>query len=160
VDNATRQNVRRLVENPRGMSEKEKELAAVVVRGGGKGQQLMRLVGKAAPTGIVSGGVGSSMGAAAGSFFGGPVGAAIGSVAVPAVGQAAKKLADRATMRNVEKLSQVIRSGGQTGSDLAKLARGGQMDIPSVQRIEKFAKRIGMTLSEMAAVLRQQATAE
>jgi hypothetical protein len=149
VDNATRQNVRRLVENPRGMSEKEKELAAVVVRGS-KGQNALRLAGKLSPQGnglMTAMGVGGAM-----------VNPVLGIPAL--VGTGAKMLADRATIRNVEKLSQIIRSGGQTGSDLAKLARGGQIDIPTVQRIEKFAKRIGMTLSEMAAMVRQQATAE
>ncbi|WP_050596704.1 hypothetical protein [Mesorhizobium ciceri] len=146
VDNATRQNVRRLVENPRGMSEKEKELAEVVVRGS-KGQNALRLAGKLSPQGnglMTAMGVGGAM-----------VNPVLGIPAL--VGTGAKVLADRATMRNVEKLSQVIRSGGKTGGDLAKLARGGDMDIPSVQRLEKFAKHIGIPVSQMAAMLRERA---
>lgn len=149
VDNATRQNVRRLVENPRGMSEKEKELADVVVRGS-KGQNALRLAGKLSPQGnglMTAMGVGGAM-----------VNPVLGIPAL--VGTGAKVLADRATMKNVEKLSQVIRSGGQTGNDLAKLARGGQLDIPSVQRLEKFATRIGIPVSQIAAMLRERATVE
>lgn len=158
ADNALRQNVRGLLDNPRtarGMTPQETAAAERVVRGTPV-QNTLRLVGKAAPTGIVSGGIGSSMGAGAGSFVGGPVGAVVGSAAVPLVGKVAKSAADRMTVRNAEKLSQIIRSGGRTGKDLADLARGGQLSIPQVQRLDKFAKRIGIPVSEMAAMLEER----
>lgn len=155
VDNATRQNVRRLVENPRGMSHAERKAAETVVRGT-TAQNALRQVGKLAPTGVVSGGIGSSMGAAAGAALGGPAGAAVGTFAVPAVGQIAKTVADRMTVKNVERLSQMIRSNGKTAKELANLARGGRMDIGQVRQIEAVAKSLGVSVPTLAAAVREK----
>lgn len=154
ADNATRQNIRKLLENPRGLNAQERAAAERVVRGS-KGQNALRLVGRLAPTGVVSGGVGSSAGAAIGSVVGGPVGAAVGAAAVPAVGQAAKVAADRLTTKNVERLSQIIRSGGKTAQDLGNLARGGQLQVEGVKRVENVAKALGLSVPELAAVMQQ-----
>lgn len=159
LQNATKQNIRRMVEKPRGMSKQEQAAAERVVMGS-RGENAARLVGKAAPTGIVSGGIGSSAGAAIGSAFGGPVGAAIGATVVPAVGQVAKMTADRLTLKNVERLSQIIRSGGKTAQDLGNLARGGQLDVAGVKRVENVAKSLGLSVPEMAAVLAEQVSAK
>lgn len=155
ADNALRQNVRGLLDSPklsRGMSQTEKKAAERVVRGSVP-QNLLRGVGKMAPTGIVSGGIGSSMGAAAGAMVGGPAGAAVGSFALPALGQIAKTAADRMTVKNAERLSQIIRSGGRSSQDLAALARGGKLAVPQIRRIEALAKMLGVSVPVMAAAV-------
>ena len=157
ADNALRQNVRRIIDNPRlsrGMSDAEKQAAERVVRGTAP-QNALRRVGKMAPTGIVSGGIGSAAGATVGSAVGGPAAAAVGSIAVPAIGQGAKLAADKMTVRNAERLSQIIRSGGKTADDLAALARGGTLTAPKVKRIEQVAKQVGVTVPEMSALLKE-----
>lgn len=162
ADNAMRQNVRGLLDNPRtarGMTEAEKAAAETVVRGTVP-QNALRLAGKAAPTGIVSGGIGTTAGATIGAALAGPGGAGVGAVAIPALGKLAKNSADALTQRNVERLSQVIRSGGRTASDLAALTRGGQLPIEQVQRLEKFGKRIGISVPELAAMLRERMAGE
>lgn len=149
ADNALRQNVRGLLDNPRmarGMTDQEKAAAERVVRGTPV-QNGLRLAGKFAPTGVVSG----VLSGGAGYGIAGPAG-----LALPLAGAAAKSVADRMTVRNAEKLSQIIRSGGRTGKDLADLARGGQLAIPQVQRLDRLAKRIGIPVSEMAAMLKER----
>jgi hypothetical protein len=154
LQNATKQNIRRMVEKPRGMSKQEVAAAERVVRGT-PGENVARLVGKAAPTGVVSGGIGASAGAAIGSAVGGPAGAAVGTFAVPAIGQIAKTIADRMTVKNMERLSQIIRSGGKTAQDLGNLARKGQLDVAGVKRVENVAKSLGLSVPELAAVMEQ-----
>lgn len=148
ADNATRQNIRRLVENPRGMSKPEVAAADRAVRGT-KTQNALRQVGKLSPMGnglMTAMGVGGAM-----------VNPVLG---VPAlVGIGAKALADRMTTKNVERLSQIIRSGGKTAQDLGNLARGGQLDVAGVKRIENVAKSLGLKVSELAAALKEYATA-
>lgn len=155
LQNATKQNIRRLVENPRGLNTQERAAAERVVKGT-VGENIARLAGRLAPTGIVSGGLGTSMGAAVGSALGGPAGAAVGAFALPAAGQGAKMAADRMTLKNVERLSQIIRSGGKTAQDLGNLARGGQLEVGAVKRVENIAKALGVSVPEMAAVLREK----
>jgi hypothetical protein len=74
---------------------------------GGPVDNLFRLVGKAAPTGIVSGGIGSGVGFA----LGGPAGA----IAVPAIGTAARYLATNRGINNATRASEVVRTGGLLG---------------------------------------------
>lgn len=148
ADNATRQNVRRLIERP-GLKPNERAAAERVVRGTPT-QNALRLAGKLAPTGVVSG----VLSGGAGYGLAGPLG-----IALPLAGAGAKALADRMTIKNVERLSQIIRSGGQTAKDLGNLARGGQLDVPGVKRIENVAKALGMRVSELAAALREYAIA-
>lgn len=158
ADNALRQNVRQLLDNPRtarGMSAAEKSAAEQVVRGTA-GQNALRKVGRLAPTGVVSGGIGTSLGAAAGSAVGGAPGAAIGAFALPAVGSVAKSAADRMTVKSAERLSQIIRSGGTIASDLSALARGGQLAIPQVTRVENVAKAVGVSVPELAAMVQER----
>lgn len=157
ADNALRQNVNALLNNPKtskGMTLAEKAAADRVVRGT-RTQNVLRLIGGAAPTGIVSGGIGTSLGASAGAAIGGPAGAAVGATAVPAIGALAKSAADRLTIKNAERLSQIIRSGGRSAKDLAALARGGQMQIAQVKRVEQLAKMFGLTVPQLAALLPQ-----
>jgi len=118
IDNATRQNLRPILERGRGYTPDEQALLQTAVRGG-PAQNFLRSVGALAPTGVVSGGVGTSVGAGLGSMIGSAIGvgpsagASVGAFAVPAIGQMAKSTADAATARNVQNLLDVILAGGQ-----------------------------------------------
>jgi hypothetical protein len=70
-----------------------------------------RWVGKAAPTGIVSGALSSG----AGGMAGGPIGA----VALPAVGMVAKKIGDLSTKRAVNALDSLVRSRSPLAAQVA-----------------------------------------
>jgi hypothetical protein len=147
ADNATRQNVRRLLEKPKGMSATEQKAANAVVRGS-PGQNALRLAGKLSPSGnglMAALGIGGTM-----------VNPAVGIASLG--GMAAKSAADRMTAKNVERLSQIIRSGGKSAQELAKLARGGQLAIPEVKRIEALAKMLGVSVPEMSAIVAEQAS--
>ncbi len=71
---------------------------------GSPDQNALRLVGKLAPTGIVSGALSSG----AGYQMGGPIGA----VAIPATGFAARKGAERMQDGFVQDLVDIIMAGG------------------------------------------------
>lgn len=109
VDNATRQNLRRLAENPRGFTPDEMEALVTAVRGT-PGQNALRLAGKFAPTGVVSGMLSGGVGVGAL----GPAG-----LAIPAAGAGAKYLADRATQNNVDELIRIIQAGGSRAATVA-----------------------------------------
>lgn len=117
LENTLRQNVRAILDNPRrsrGMSPAEIEMAEKVVRGTPM-QDALRLVGRLSPT---TGGLSAMMNVGAAAFN--PF------LAIPgAVGLGAKTLADRGTRQNVQRLSELIRSGGMTADDIAKLAAKG-----------------------------------
>jgi hypothetical protein len=70
---------------------------------GGPAEKALRLLGKAAPTGIVSGGLSSG----AGFAFGGPVGA----VALPIAGIAGRVGAKYLTTRNARQAAELMRRG-------------------------------------------------
>lgn len=101
VDNATRQNMRRVLENEPGFTSAEQELIETIVRGS-PGQNALRLAGKFAPTGVVSG----VLSGGAGLGLAGPVG-----LALPLAGAGAKAAADRMTQNNVGSLVELILSG-------------------------------------------------
>lgn len=108
VDNATRQNIRRLAENPRGFSPDERAALETVVRGTPT-QNALRLAGKLSPQGnglMAMAGIGGTM---ANPVYG----------AFPLAGMAAKSLADRGTGKNVEKLVEIIRAGGKESATKA-----------------------------------------
>ena len=105
LENAIRTEFRQLAMNSkkmRGFSEAEKA-AIKKVAAGGPIENGLRMIGKAAPTGIVSAG----MGTGAGLAIGGPVGA----VAVPVAGAIARKGAEKMTMNNAARASEVMRRG-------------------------------------------------
>ncbi len=111
VDNAIRQNVRGILDNPnktRGWSKDELAAAEAVVRGSPV-QNAARLVGKLSP-------VGNGLMAALGI-----AGTAANPMlaAVPALGGAAKYIADKATPDKVEMLSKIIRAGGDKSAAVA-----------------------------------------
>lgn len=102
-----------LIKNPslaNTYSAAERDAIENVARGGPLGNAL-RYVGKLAPTGVISTGMGSGMGAGAGSMVGGPVGAAVGAMAVPTVGAAARAGATAITARNAALAAALMRNG-------------------------------------------------
>jgi hypothetical protein len=147
ADNATRQNIRRMLEKPRGMTKTEQAAAERVVRGT-KAQNALRLVGKLAPQGN------GLMGAL------GVGGAMINPVlGIPAlVGGAAKALADRGTVKNVQRLSEIIRSGGYSSKEIAALARQGKLPLKAVQAIENAEKQFQNKAATIAAMFEHRAT--
>jgi hypothetical protein len=110
-DNAIRQNVRAILDSPaksRGWKADELEAAESIVRGTA-GQNMARLAGKLSP-------VGNGLMAALGL---GATAANPMLAAIPAVGMAAKFVADKATPNKVETLSKIIRSGGDKSAAVA-----------------------------------------
>jgi hypothetical protein len=104
IDNATRQKFKEILNNPRKarmFTPEERAMMEQIIRG--ETSKVVRAISKAAPTGIVSTALSSGLGAS----VGGPIGAAI----LPAVGFAAKNLADNATVRGAERLSSAVRAG-------------------------------------------------
>ena len=73
------------------------------VANGGPVDNLFRWIGKAAPTGIVSGGLAGG----AGYLAGGPIGAA----AVLGAGAAGRGLATKMTIGNANRASEAVRGG-------------------------------------------------
>lgn len=134
IDNATRQSMRRIYERGNGFTSDEDEALRTIIVGS-PGQNTLRLVGKLAPTGVISGGLGASIGAGAGSAIAGPIGATAGAFAVPAVGQVAKVTADQATQRNVDRLLDIIMAGGSRANAVAppnyvqRVAQGSQGNL-------------------------------
>ncbi len=110
-ENALRTQFRGLAKNERSMRRFNKEEQAAIrkVANGGPVENTLRLFGKLAPTGIVSGGIGTSLGYAAG----GPAGA----VALPAVGLASRAGATAMTARNARAASELMRRGGPAPSN-------------------------------------------
>lgn len=103
IDNATRQKIKEVLNNPkklRGFSKDEVGLMEKIVQGGPV-SNVARLLGKFAPSGVVSG----ALSAGAGFAAHGPMGA----VALPAAGYAAKKFADAATLRALAQLKNHVR---------------------------------------------------
>lgn len=153
LENTLRQNTRAILDNPkrsRGMTPAELAMADRVVRGSAA-QDLTRSLGRRMNS-IHGAGVGGTVGAA----LAGPTGAAVGSLAVPAVGRGVVRVAERMTEKNVARLSEMIRSGGRTAQELAKLARGGQLTIPEVQRVEALAKIFGVSVPTLAAAVTEK----
>lgn len=87
----------------RGFSKEEQDAIRKVAEGGST-ENVLRYLGKLAPTGVVSGGAGVGLGYG----LGGPAGA----VAVPAIGAAARSAATGLTQANAEFASRLARAGG------------------------------------------------
>lgn len=104
VDNASRQNIRAILDNPkksRGFSDEEKALMERVVMGT-KGQNRARQLGRLSPSGN---GLQQSL-----SIIGAAVNPAL--AIAPGVGAASKFIADRATGKNVDALLNALLKGG------------------------------------------------
>ena len=113
IDNATRQRIKSVLDNPkklRGFSDAEKEQMEKIVKGTPAGN-VARLLGKFAPSGVVSG----ALSAGAGFAAQGPLGA----VVVPAAGYVAKKIGDASTAAQAAKLSRLVRARSPLGKKAA-----------------------------------------
>ena len=109
VDNATRQNIRRMLEKGRSFTPDEQAAAQQVIEGT-TGQNALRLAGKLSPQGnglmlaLQAGAAGASGGA---------------TIPLAMAGGAAKWAADRGTMNSVDELSRIIRAGGSRAATQA-----------------------------------------
>ncbi|MDH4991297.1 hypothetical protein QEZ48_10730 [Aquamicrobium lusatiense] len=128
VDNAIRQNLRRILENPRGFTQAEQDALRKVVSGSA-GQNALRLAGKLSPSGnglMAALGIGGTM-----------VNPAIGLASLGGMG--AKAVADNMTRQNTQVLDALIRSGGQSTPALSAirqaivdaLIRGSASQLPA-----------------------------
>lgn len=105
VDNAIRQNIRGILDNPKKsapFTDAEKAAMEVVVRGT-KTQNLARLIGKLSPEGN---GLMLTLGAGGAAASGGM------TLPLSAAGYISKRIADTATPSNVRILEAIMRSGG------------------------------------------------
>lgn len=107
MENALRTEFRALAKNKNKMRRftGEEQAAIRKVAVGGPVENVLRQLGKLAPTGVVSAG----MGAMGGFAVGGPAGAA----AVPAIGTASRYAATKMTMKNANKVGDLVRKGPQ-----------------------------------------------
>lgn len=137
VDNAIRQEFRKILTNRKksaGFTDAEKAALARVASGT-KGQNTLRLLGKLAPQGdglrmmLSLGAAGASGGA---------------SLPFSALGAGAKALADNATKKNVERLSQLIRARG-LNIDPEEVVKAAQAD-----RLRNFFTSIGINVGKLA----------
>ena len=110
-ENALRTQFRQIAMNTKRMRgfTPEEQVAIKKVASGGKLDNAFRTLGKLAPTGIVSAGIGGTAGFA--------IAGAPGAVALPAVGAVARQVATKRTERNVEALSNLVRSGVPAAKD-------------------------------------------
>lgn len=138
IDNALRIKFRQLADDPKKMrmfSQEEQNAIREVVKGG-PATNALRYLGKLAPSGVVSGGAGATLGYA----LGGPPGALI----VPGIGYAAKQSAGALTGRAAERVGELVRAGkaGPTtvGSKLADM-------------LSKYGDKLAATNSSMAMVV-------
>lgn len=104
-ENALRTEFRQLALNRKNikMFTKKEQAAIKNVASGHPLDNAFRTIGKLAPTGVVSLGIGSGIGFAAG----GPTGA----VALPLVGSISRKLAEAHTLKRAKQASEVMRRG-------------------------------------------------
>ncbi|MBZ9922274.1 hypothetical protein LB579_31860, partial [Mesorhizobium sp. BR1-1-7] len=119
-DNAIRQNLRRILESPRGFTEAEKAALQKAVTGS-TGQNALRLAGKLSPSGnglMAALGIGGSI-----------VNPAIGMALLGGLG--AKTVADAMTKGNVGLLDTLIRNGGSMPQQQVPQIMQGIMELLS-----------------------------
>ena len=121
MENALRTEFRRIAKNPRQMrlfTQAERAAIDDVVKGGAI-TNFLRMVGKFAPTGVVSTGLSGGAGFGLGSMLGGPVGGGIGAVALPTIGAAARGGATVLTQGAANRAGNIMR-GGKEGATVGK----------------------------------------
>ena len=133
TENAIRQNLRAILDNPKRarMFSAEERAAIVKVVRGGKVQDILRLVGTLSPDkgfmNLVAGG--------AAVLSGNPA-----MMAIPLAGSAARTLSEALNARNVRNLSETVRSGGSNAPQLSAAQRA--------QMIAQEAKRRAALLAQ------------
>ena len=102
-ENALRTQFRQIAMNKKRLRgfTKEEQMAVKKIASGGKIDNAFRMLGKLAPTGPISGAIGLTAGFAA-------TGSPVGALVVPAVGGAARAVATKRTVGNVEDLSNIV----------------------------------------------------
>lgn len=131
VDNASRQNLRRLLESPRGFTGDERAALDAAARGTPT-QNALRLAGKLSPSGnglMAALGVGGTM-----------VNPSIGALSLGGMG--AKAVADRMTQKNAEDLIALILAGGSRAA----------VDAPK-NAVQRFAESQRDALSRILMAL-------
>jgi len=105
MENAIRTEFRNLAKNERRMRRftREEQEAIKRVAKGGPVENTLRMLGKLAPTGVVS----SALSSGAGFVTGGPIGA----VAFPAAGALGRYMASRMTAGNAARANELVRRG-------------------------------------------------
>ena len=105
MENALRRKLVNLADNPKALRAftKEEQNAIKVAAKGGPVQNVLRLVGKLAPTGAISAGISGG----AGFALGGPMGA----VGLPLIGGASRLGATQLGLRNIEQLRNRLATG-------------------------------------------------
>jgi hypothetical protein len=122
VENAMRREFKRLAKsNDFRLFNKDEQRAILSVVEGGPFSNATRLIGKFAPTGVVSGTLGPTLGSAVGFGAAGPWGLT-GAAVVPAVGAAGRLAATRATETAAARASAKIRAGNAPANVREKLA--------------------------------------
>lgn len=109
IDNSIRQELRKIItsdKKSRGFTKAELEAMEGIVVGGGKMQDVLRLIGKLSPSGN---GLMAALGL--GATIANPLAAA-----APAAGLVAKTLSDRATGQGVNALTGMVRNGQALGA--------------------------------------------
>jgi len=152
IDNAMRQAVKQLarpqnntnvpVAKRLGFNNQEIDAIKKAATGTVTGN-IARYIGKAAPTGIVSG----ALTGTAGHAVGGPIGA----VALPAAGYVAKKIGDLSTKRAVSALDSLVRSRSPLAAHVAA-----QLPPQIVNQLPSKTQRILQTLTIAAPTVSQQ----
>lgn len=143
VDNATRQNLRVVLEKTPNFTDEERAALETVVLGG-RGQNMLRLAGKLSPSGngLMAAG---NLGAAA---MAGPVGAIPG-----VVGIASKVVADRMTQKNVAEVLRVISSDKATKPALNRAAQAINA-MPNSVATDALRKALAVKLERYAGASR------
>lgn len=127
-----------------GWTQAERDAIAAVAKGT-PGANALRLVGKLAPTGVISGGVGASAGAYAGGLVGGPVGSAIGAAAVPAIGAVARQGATALTGQAADRALATILSGAPLAAAPKALA------APAITSASRIPYGVAASLASILA---------
>ena len=141
AENGIRNEIRAILKNKnrlKGFSAEEIKAMERVVNGT-MSANLLKKIGKFGPgiaqqTNHLGATMGGGGGGAAGAMIGGPVGAAIGAVAVPSIGYAAQKLAERSTRKGAEMLRALTASGGV-------LPKGKQVDALKQAFLERLMQQ-------------------
>lgn len=144
MENAIRTEFRSLAKNQRKMRgfTKEEQAAIERVAKGGPVENSLRMLGKAAPTGVVSGALSSGAGLA----FGGPIGA----VALPLAGMLARSGAKKMTLNNAMAAQELMRRGPVRANEAPSVAQAPAqpiLSLPSPQMIGDSAGNLGTAIA-------------
>jgi hypothetical protein len=140
VENAIRREFKKLAKsNDFRLFNKDEQRAILDVVEGGPVSNAMRLIGKFAPTGVVSGTAGPALGSLLGFGAAGPIGLA-GAAVIPAVGAAGRVAATRATESAAARAAAKMRAGKGPANVREKLA----------QLLDQFGDRLAATDKNMA----------